>query len=449
LESRKQQEDYMADFTAGIVRYSERYNSLKEVVEISGAFNGIKPDSKVFIKPNIVVWTQETVFPKWGVITTSRIVEDTVLLLKEHGVSHITIGEGIITMKPNDTETSSHAFESLGYNRLAERHGVKCIDIFSRPFMPIDISDDVKLKVNRDILESDFVIDLPVLKTHAQTVVSLGLKNLKGVLDINSRKKCHSTKPQFDLNRYISRIYKSFPPVINIIDGIYSLEWGPTFDGRAKRSDILIASPDLLSGDLVGARLLGYKAEDIKYLKYALEDAGRPADLSDIQIRGEQIDELVSLHRYDFPYNEDGTLPVKMDKMGIKGLSYRKYDNTMCTYCSGITGAVITAIALAWKGEPWDNVEVLTGKSMKPEPGKKTILLGQCMVNENKDYQDALELIKVRGCPPRISEVITALQAAGINVNPDLLNNVEKAWGFFMARYAEKSEFSESFFSVE
>jgi uncharacterized protein (DUF362 family) len=439
----------MADFPAGIVRYRERYSSLKEAVEISGAFDTIKPGSKVFLKPNIVVWTRETVFPKWGVITTSAVVEDTIILLKERGVSDITIGEGIITMKPNDTETFTHAFESLGYNRLAERHGIKCMDIFSGPFTSIDISEDEKLRVNRDILETDFVIDLPVLKTHAQTVVSLGLKNLKGVLDIHSRKMCHSTNPEMDLNRFISRIYKSFPPVINIIDGIYSLEWGPAFDGRAKRSDLLIASSDLLSGDLIGARILGYTPEDVTYLKYALEDAGRPSDLSDIEIRGEKIDDVASVHRYDFPYNEEGTLPVKMEKMGVSGLSYRKYDTTMCTYCSGITGAVITAIALAWKGKPWDNVEVLTGKSMKPEPGKKTILLGQCMVNENKDYQEAVELIKVRGCPPRVTEVIIALQGAGIEVNPDILNNIEKAWGFFMARYAEKPEFDESFFSVE
>ncbi len=439
----------MAKYRAGIVRYKERYNSLREAVEISGAFEKIKPGSRVFLKPNIVVWTKESVFPKWGVITTSGVVEDTVLLLKEYGVSDITIGEGIITMKPNDTETFNHAFESLGYNRLAEEQGIKCMNIFSRPFKEIEISRELNLKVNRDILESDFVIDLPVLKTHAQTVVSLGLKNLKGVLDIKSRKKCHSIKPEMDLNRIISRIYRSFPPVINIIDGIYTLEWGPTFDGRAKRSDILVATSDLLSGDMIGAALLGYSPGDVKYLQYALEDAGRPSDLSDIEIRGESIDDLAAPHRYSFPYNEEGTLPVKMEQMGIKGLSYRKYDNTLCTYCSGITGAVITAIAIAWKGKPWDNVEVLTGKNMKPSAGKKTILLGQCMVKENSDYEDAVEIIKVRGCPPRITEVITALHGAGIDVNPDLLNNIEKAWGFFMSRYSEKPEFSESFFRVE
>ena len=67
-------------------------------------------------------------FPKWGVITTSWVVEDTVVLLKERGIKDITIGEGTVTLKPKDTETSVHAFESLVYNTLKKRYGVKCFN---------------------------------------------------------------------------------------------------------------------------------------------------------------------------------------------------------------------------------------------------------------------------------------------------------------------------------
>jgi uncharacterized protein (DUF362 family) len=59
----------------------------------------------VFVKPNIVAWTKAVVFPKFGVITTSRVIEDIVRLLKEHGVDDITIGEGTAMIKPKDTET--------------------------------------------------------------------------------------------------------------------------------------------------------------------------------------------------------------------------------------------------------------------------------------------------------------------------------------------------------
>jgi len=60
---------------------------------------------KIFIKPNIVFWTRAVAFPKWGMITTSRVVEDTVALLKEHGIDNITIGEGTVVMDPKDNKT--------------------------------------------------------------------------------------------------------------------------------------------------------------------------------------------------------------------------------------------------------------------------------------------------------------------------------------------------------
>ena len=55
----------------------------------------------------------------------------------------------------------------------------------------VDLGRGAALRFNRDILHSDFVVDLPVLKAHAQSVVSLAIKNLKGILDIDSRKKAH------------------------------------------------------------------------------------------------------------------------------------------------------------------------------------------------------------------------------------------------------------------
>ena len=63
-------------------------------------------------KPNIVFWTRKVAFPKWGVITTSRMIEDIVVLLKEQGVDDMTIGEGIVG-QIKDKENPAHAFESF------------------------------------------------------------------------------------------------------------------------------------------------------------------------------------------------------------------------------------------------------------------------------------------------------------------------------------------------
>ena len=432
-----------------IVDYENPLESVRKAVELSHGLDHLPANAKVFIKPNIVFWTKEVPFPKWGVITTSRVVEDMVILLKERGIDDITIGEGIVSSAPKDSETPAHAFKTLGYNVLKKRYGIKHINVFERPFERVDCGAGVVLNFNTDILHSDFVVDLPVLKTHNQTKVSLGIKNLKGMIDINSRKKSHSADPKKDLNYHVARLANKMPPMFILLDGIYTTERGPSFDGRIRRSNILIASADVLSADMVGAKVLGYEPSDIPHLVYAAKDRQRPLDLSDIEVAGKRIEDVSSFHEYDFPYVENNTLRRSLSKMGIKGLSYPKYDLSICTYCSGLNGIILFAIARAWRGEPWNDVEVLTGKIMKPTHGKKkTILIGKCMYEANKDHPHIQEMIAVKGCPPSPKAVVKALHQAGIEVNPAIFEHMDKAPGFFMGKYEGKPEFEESFFTV-
>jgi hypothetical protein len=301
-------------------------------------------------------------------------------------------------------------------------------------------------------MSSDWIIDLPVMKSHNQTVVSLGIKNLKGVIDIPSRKRCHNADPQRNLHVWVSRLADRIPPVFTLIDGIYTLERGPAFDGKMRRSDLLVASSDILSADLVGSRLLGHDPANVPHLLHAAAHHSRPTDLSDITVVGESVEDLASPHEYDYKYSEteDGVMPVPLARDGIKGLYYRKYDLSMCTYCSGLNGLLLSAIRYAWKGKPWDKIEVLTGKMMQPTPGmKKTILLGQCMVKANKDHPDIQEAIPIKGCPPKAEDILKALHQAGIEADPGMFAQVEQLPGFFMAAYADRPEFDEAFFRVE
>jgi hypothetical protein len=182
---------------------------------------------------------------------------------------------------------------------------------------------------------------------------------------------------------------------------------------------------------------------------HAARDRGRPLDRSDVEVVGERIEDVARHHEYDFPYNEAGTLPRVMDRMGIQGLAYPKYDLSLCTYCSALTGVILTAIAYAWQGEPWDDVEVLTGKRMQPSPGKKkTILSGKCMVQANQGHADIQEMIAVKGCPPDPEAVARALQRAGIEVNPAIFEHIDLAPAYFASRYEGKPEFEESLFRI-
>jgi uncharacterized protein (DUF362 family) len=440
----------MSKYTVSVVRYEKPLDSVRRAVELCGGLERVKPGSKVFIKPNIVFWSRHVDFPKWGVITTSRVIEDVVTLLNDHGVTDITIGEGIVLGRPDDNETALHAFESLGYNRLRERFGIKIIDAFKRPYREVDLGEGMTLNFNADILDSDCVVDIPVMKTHAQTMVSLGIKNLKGMIDVKSRKRCHSADPQRDLHAWVARLADPMPPILNLVDGIYTAEMGPAFDGVMHRSNLLAASWDVLSADLVAARLLGQDPAQVRYLAIAAQRRGRSADLADVEVVGERVEDLARPHQWCFPYNEAGTLPLPMAKKGMSGLSYYKYDTSLCTYCSGINGVVISAIAMAWAGQPWDDVEVLTGKMMQPRPGaRKTILLGKCMYQAHKDNPAIREMIPVKGCPPQPEQIVAALHQAGVMIEPAIFSNLERMPAMFMKRYLGKPEFDAKLFGVE
>ena len=433
-----------------VVKYEKPLESVRKAVELSKLFEDVPTNAKIFIKPNLVYWNRHSIFPKWGVLTTSRVIEDAVVLLNERGIKDITIGEGIVTEDPKDDLTAADAFDKLGYNILKERYGVKVINTFRSSFEKIDMGLDFQVNFNSDALAADYILDIPVLKTHSQAKVSIGFKNLKGLINIASRKKFHSADPVHDLNFNVAHLPDKIPPCLTLIDGIYTLERGPAIDGKAHRKNILVASKDILSADLVGAKLLGFVPSEVPHLSIAAKERNRPADLSDIELVGDKIEDLASHHEWDFIYNDAGDLPLPFQRIGVQGIKYHKYDTSMCTYCSGLNGIILLAIKYSWKGKPFDNIEVLTGKMMKPTEGNnKTILVGQCQYNLNKDDPCIKELIPIQGCPPAREEVMGALKKAGVKVQSAFFKGIDSGVGFLMGKYRGKPEFEELFFQIK
>ncbi len=441
----------MTNHLVAVGRYDTPLESVRNIVQMSKGDTLFKKGLRVCIKPNIVFWTRTVEFPKYGVITTSSIIRDMVHLLSEHGVDDISIVEGSVTLNPKDTsQQATHAYESLGYNTLAKKYGVKTVNVFDRPFESVDLGDGVVLNFNTDILNCDLVVDLPVMKTHSQTGVSLGIKNLKGTIDQKSRKACHSADPEKDLHFWVARLADKMPSIFTLIDGIYTSEYGPNVDGRMHRSNLLAASTDIFSADKVGAALLGHDPSEVPHLVHYARNHNRPINMSDVEIVGEPVEALARQHKAYFPYTEDQSLPLAWKKKGYRGISYRKYDLSMCTYCSGVTGAIMAAIGAAWQGEPWDDVEVLSGKMMQPDPAKKhTILLGKCMSQAHKDNPDIQNIHPIKGCPPKKNQIVKAFHEAGIMIDANIIENTESLPGFLMKYYEGKPEFEPEHFKIE
>ena len=432
---------------ASIVTYETPEASVEKAIALSGTLDRLREGDTVFIKPNIVFWSRVAEMPPWGVITTTRGVADVVKALRERGAGKIIIAEGTITTDPTDKQTIADAFEKLGYNALKKQYDLVVKDIFDCRFQPVDLGDDVVLNVAEDLLEADLVVNLPVLKTHALTRVSLGMKNLKGCIDKKGRKIYHSPNLAVDLETHVAKLSTVVDNCCTVIDGIYTLEKGPGFTGNARRSNLLIASNDMTAADIVGAAALGFDPADIKHLALRCEQEGIAPSVSSVEIVGEPLDAVARPHAWDFPYNADNTLPANMQKRGVEGLSFPKYDHSMCTYCSAVVGLLQFAIGNAYKGTPFDNVQVLTGKIREPDPDMNhTILMGRCQTKLNKNNPRIKHPILVPGCPPNLDKLVEGVKNAGIDIDPNLFKMFDMAPALFMTKYAGKPEFSKAFY---
>jgi len=434
-------------YDVAVVKYEKPLESLKKAVDLAGGLGDVSGASKVCIKPNIAFWYEGVNFPKYGVLTTARLIEDMVILLKEHGAKDIAIVEGVVEFEKESESLLKLAAKGMGLDILTQRYGVELIDVHKGSFKKVT-AGDVSLSINTDILEADYIVNMPVLKTHNQTMVSLGIKNLKGLLNIASRKRCHNADQSIDLDYCISKLPEIVQPSLTIFDGIYTLEKGPGYYGEAHRSNILIASKDLVSADKVGSTVLGIDPQTVPHIALLARSKNRPADLSDINITGEvDVETATTPHMWALPSYE-----LMFELMGIRGVTMPvpDGDKTSCTYCGYLVPCIPIGIIQAKNTDKhFDDIEILHGKIVEPTPGHKhTLLFGQCQVKKNGKNSLINHGVAVKGCPPSKKGFIEAFDELGIELPDNPMEWIEKAPEFFMAQYVGKPEFDEAFFKI-
>ena len=75
-------------------------------------------------------------------------------------------------------------------------------------------------------------------------------------------------------------------------------------------------------------------------------------------------------------------------------------------------------ILAANKGVPFDDYELLAGKSSVPSgKAKKTFLMGDCPISEHKKNPLIKKPILIPGCPPKHQDVIKALNEEGVQAD--------------------------------
>ncbi len=229
----------------------------------------IRKGSRIGIKPNLVNITP----PENGATTHSGIVEGIVEYLQNEGLNDITILEGSWT-----GASTREAFRKLGYESIADRFGVKLVDTKTDKF-EIKEYNGIQIEISRTALELDYLIDVPVLKGHCQTLVTGALKNLKGIISDGEKRRFHSMGLHKPI-AYLNKIIKADFCVVDGICGDLDFEDG----GNPVQMNRLFCCSDPVLTDTYIANLMGYEAGEIGYLSLAGALGRGSTDIEDAEI---------------------------------------------------------------------------------------------------------------------------------------------------------------------
>jgi uncharacterized protein (DUF362 family) len=357
----------------------EVHTMVKKAIDSLGGIGSIisKGDT-VALKPN-----GELSGP--GVTTDIRIVETLIKLCKDSEADRILIVEGAGYF----TETRK-ALELSGYIALAEKYEVEIVDVDKSPVIEVAVPDPLivkKVKISKAFMEADVRINVPVMKTHDQLKVTLGVKNLKGVLPKYMKRDFHKIgviKGILDLNKVIS-------VDLTVLDAIVAMEGlGPSFGPKVELNTI-IASKDVYALDRVASKAMGFEAEELEYLVEA--DKAGIIDLSEpVEVVGEPIES----YSYRFERAPMGTEFAK----GVTVIT-----DGACSACHGTIHSVFYDLEQMQKmGEIRDLVIVVGSNAEVPKNLQTTpVIMGVCQAR-NKDKG-----CYAVGCPPNNDKMLAAI----------------------------------------
>jgi len=205
------------------------------------------------LKPNLVVARPAS----GGATTHPEIAAGLIDYLKSNGFKNIVILEGSWV-----GDSTARAFSACGYSGF-EKQGIKLIDTQKDSTRVMDCKGE-KIEICSSALSIDFMINLPVLKGHCQTLLTCALKNNKGLISDREKRRFHSLGLHVPI-AHLNTVIKNDFILVDGICGDLDFEEGgnPVFGGR------LFAARDPVLCDTFAAELMAYKPEDIPYIGLA------------------------------------------------------------------------------------------------------------------------------------------------------------------------------------
>ena len=246
----------------------------KGIASLGGISNFVKKGQKVVIKPNIG-WD---VTPERGANTNPKLVGRIVQHCLNAGAKEVFVFD-------HTCDNWTRCYSDSGIERAVKDAGGKIVSGATEGYyheVEIKRGKAIKnAKVHELILESDVFINVPVLKHHMAGKLTMGMKNLMGV--VWDRPEWHRN----DLQQSIADFATFKKPTLTVVDAyLVMMKNGPR--GTSKEDVALmkqqIISTDIVAADAAAAKIYGMEPDEIPYIKIADEMKIGRKDLNKLNI---------------------------------------------------------------------------------------------------------------------------------------------------------------------
>jgi uncharacterized protein (DUF362 family) len=218
-----------------------------------------------------------------AIVTHPALLRAVIEKLETLGPKRIIVGDSVGTESYGN---SRHVFDTTGLAAAAGPHyrnlslNLKMVDV-ERPF-------ERRVAVLKDVLDADVYISLAKMKTHGMTMLSGAVKNNYGLLAGAQKSWYHyySERPEV-FAEILIEMYRLRPPDLVIMDGILAMEgYGPC-SPESRRVNKVLAAADAVALDTVMARMMGFRTDEVPYLRIAGERGIGETDLDSMEIEGD------------------------------------------------------------------------------------------------------------------------------------------------------------------
>lgn len=254
--------------------------SVRKCIErLGGMGKFVKQGARVVIKPNMGFPNP----PEWGTTTHPEVVRAVAELCLESGARRVMVLD-------NPLRDGRMCREKSGIGDILKDLKEVVIAMPDDPKFyqetPVPGARELKTTaVAREVLKCDCLINVPVAKSHSATGVSLGIKNLMGL--VWDRQAFHE---KMDLNRAIAEQLLIIKPALTVVSAIHCLlTRGPGGPGKVEKLDTVVAGTDPVAVDAYSVGLArwydrAFTGAQVKYIKIAAEMGLGQADPANMEV---------------------------------------------------------------------------------------------------------------------------------------------------------------------